>query len=77
MIINMIQVDNPSEVSDEARWGLMRMNRDLLLQRSDWRVMSDRPDSAEWVEWRQKLRDFPETWQPSDVVNFPDSPEQM
>lgn len=75
MIVRMIQVDDPSTVSDEARWELMRLNRDLLLRNSDWRVSGDLPNREAWEEWRQLLRDFPSTWVPDDYVEFPDPPE--
>lgn len=77
MLIEMIQVDDSSEVTDEARWHIMRLNRDNLLQLTDWRAMPDRPNADAWIEWRQQLRDFPATWVPADSVEFPDPPEAL
>jgi hypothetical protein len=71
----MIQVEDPLSVDDEARWALMRLNRDALLKNSDWRVSGDLPNRDEWAQWRQYLRDFPSTWIPADYVEFIDPPE--
>ena len=76
MVVNMIQVEDSSTVTDETRWVLMRLNRDNLLKLTDWRAMPDRTDAEAWIEWRQKLRDFPNTWTPADSVEFPDPPEE-
>ena len=53
----------------------MRAIRDQLLVASDWTVLPDSPlDVAAWVEYRQQLRDFPETWVPAPTVTFPTPP---
>tara|TARA_B110000208_G_C11782938_1_gene434582 strand:+ start:2493 stop:2930 length:438 start_codon:yes stop_codon:yes gene_type:complete len=64
----------PGEYYDwvSAAWALnsdvlmshIRLGRDIKLQISDWRVMPDSPlteeKKAEWVTYRQALRDVPE-----------------
>jgi hypothetical protein len=45
-------------------WDWVRKTRNSLLAVSDNKVPSDAPDSiaAPWKEYRQKLRDLPDTW---------------
>jgi hypothetical protein len=53
----------------------MRHQRDRLLAESDWAMMPDAPtDKTEWAEYRQALRDFPATWTPGPVAEFPLTP---
>jgi len=54
----------------DLTWSDIRATRNNLLAASDWRAMSDVPVmSNEWRDYRQSLRDIPETYSsPSDVV---------
>ena len=53
----------------------MRLHRDRLLAESDWAMMPDAPtDKTAWAEYRQALRDFPATWEPGPVADFPNQP---
>jgi len=53
----------------------MRLLRGDLLQRSDWAMMPDAPtDKIAWAEYRQALRDFPASWEPGPVADFPNPP---
>ena len=54
----------------------MRHQRNLLLVKSDWTQAADDPTgkAAEWATYRQALRDFPGTWTPGPVAEFPDPP---
>jgi len=55
--------------------GEMRRQRDLLLAASDWTQVADAPvDREAWAVYRQALRDFPATWEPGPVAEFPDPP---
>ena len=51
------------ELTEIAKSDLRNL-RDNLLSQSDWRVMPDSPLSddkkAEWIAYRQELRDVPE-----------------
>ena len=41
----------------------MRERRNELLKESDFRVLPDNVKNKDlWIEYRQKLRDLPETW---------------
>ena len=54
---------------------IMRLHRDRLLQESDWTMHSDAPtDKTAWGSYRQALRDFPATWEPSEIADFPEPP---
>ena len=62
-------------------WGDVRIKRDVLLSESDWTQTSDSPltDSkkAEWVTYRQALRDLPANNSSAssiDDVTFPSEP---
>ena len=53
----------------------MRHQRDCLLAASDWTQLPDAPcDRQAWADYRQALRDFPATWTPGPVADFPDPP---
>ena len=60
--------------ADQFRDGL-RHHRDRLLAESDWAMLADAPtDKAEWGAYRQALRDFPASWEPGAVADFPNPP---
>jgi hypothetical protein len=66
---------DPEEVP--AEWWLerMRIRRDAKLAASDWTQTADAPvDKAAWAAYRQALRDFPATWEPSETCKFPLAP---
>lgn len=53
----------------------MRVARDGLLMRCDWTQHLDAPvDRAAWAAYRQALRDFPATWEPGPIADFPNPP---
>lgn len=53
----------------------MRHHRDRLLVASDWTQVADAPvDREAWAVYRQALRDFPASWVPGPVAEFPDPP---
>jgi len=73
--MNLSSPRDPEEVP--AEWWLerMRLHRDRLLAASDWTQTADAPvDKTAWAAYRQALRDFPATWEPSEVCNFPLAP---
>jgi len=45
---------------------VLRMERDILLRQTDWRATVDypNPDKQAWLDYRQALRDLPETAEP-------------
>lgn len=53
----------------------VRVYRNHVLSLSDWAMMPDAPtDKTAWAEYRQALRDFPATWEPGPVADFPNPP---
>lgn len=72
MIVNLLL---PDDATDEMRVVAMKYHRDSMLKASDWTQVGDAPvDQDAWREYRQALRDFPSTWEPSNTVQFPDAP---
>jgi len=64
-----------TEAPDEWLLERMRLRRDRLLVESDWAMIPDTPtDKTAWATYRQALRDFPATWEPSPTVDFPERP---
>jgi hypothetical protein len=73
--MNLSSTFDPEEVPSEWWIERMRIQRDRLLAESDWAMLADAPtDKAEWGAYRQALRDFPETWEPGPVADFPNPP---
>lgn len=74
----------PGEATDEMladAWQAFRRTRNVLLLESDWTQAVDSPltaeQKAEWVTYRQTLRDLPSTVETFDEitgVEWPDKP---
>lgn len=63
------------ETSPEQWLDGCRYWRDKLLAASDWAMMPDAPtDKTAWATYRQQLRDFPSTWTPGPIADFPEAP---
>ena len=75
MNVSCVFGPDPENSNHEA---IMRIHRDRLLAESDWTQLPDSPltDSKKqaWATYRQALRDFPATWTPGPVADFPDPP---
>jgi hypothetical protein len=58
---------------------IVRRDRDIKLQKTDWMTLADSPDiSDEWKAYRKKLRDLPGTLNDTTVlktITWPDEPE--
>ena len=58
---------------------IVRRDRDIKLQKTDWMTLADSPDiSDEWKAYRQALRDLPGTLNDTTVletITWPDEPE--
>lgn len=68
--------DNPDEeIPVEWIWERLRLRRDALLKKSDFRIVADAPwDTQPWLEYRQTLRDLPSTNDDPRLIKFPDMP---
>jgi hypothetical protein len=54
---------------------MMRIVRNHLLAASDWTQLPDAQcDKTAWATYRQALRDFPATWEPSETADCPEVP---
>ena len=87
LVIHDDQYDKPSQAFLEAElatlqaahpWRVVRGNRDDLLRKSDWTAVTDtvlsEADQTAWAEYRQELRDIPQTYDDADDVVWPDAP---
>jgi len=71
-------LDTLKTLPDEWLVERMRIKRDRLLAASDWAMTTDAPtDKEAWSVYRQALRDFPATWEPSEIADFPVSPDYV
>ena len=62
----------------DVSWEDVRSTRDQALADSDWRAVSDRTISQDWIDHRQALRDLPQDFPESanDAAdNWPQPPE--
>ena len=50
----------------------MRKERNKLLSETDYTALPDFPNRDMYLEYRQKLRDFPATW--TEGMTFPEKP---
>jgi hypothetical protein len=63
------------EIPVEWQWERLRVKRDSLLKKSDYRVIADAPwDKQPWLEYRQALRDLTETNSDPKLIVFPNPP---
>jgi len=65
------------DATDDQKLEQVRLWRNVQLSQCDWTVLEDSPLStekiAEWVNYRQQLRDLPETIDLNNPV-IPDPP---
>jgi hypothetical protein len=75
MIAKLDKPEDPENVPADWYEGRMRVRRNLLLTASDFSQLEDAPvDKNAWAAYRQQLRDFPATWTPGPIADFPDPP---
>jgi len=80
---SLVDLYNASAVIDEDNsltgWDLIRQTRNRLLNFSDWTQMPDSPltdsQKADWLGYRQSLRDITSTYSEVEDVVFPDPPK--
>jgi hypothetical protein len=56
----------------------VRAKRNSLLKDSDWAIISDatpKPSKTAWLDYRQALRDVPQTFSSPEEVIWPNKPE--
>lgn len=69
--------EGPEDAVKDYRWSVLREERNRLLGSCDWTQLPDSPvDKVAWENYRQELRDLPDTIKDilEDVI-FPTPPE--
>ena len=68
-----------AEIADDIAWKPVREKRNVLLDISDYALLSDAPYSQSkkkaWKTYRQELRDLPQTYDNVEDVVWPEPPE--
>lgn len=68
----------PDSKISEAKWSLVRRQRDDLIRKTDWTQVGDSQltaeKKAEFAAYRQALRDIPQTYSDPDTVVWPEKP---
>ena len=61
----------------EYVWERLRVRRDALLKRTDYRMIADAPwDRAPWEAYRQALRDLPANTVDPRTAVWPEAPSE-
>lgn len=64
-----------SDYAEETKMSNIRNHRNILLQETDFMVLSDSPEAnTAWLEYRQALRDVPQQNTFPNVVSWPTKP---
>jgi len=65
-------------IRDTRKWAQVRAERDRLLTDCDWTQVADAPLTASvkeaWADYRQALRDIPQTQDDPDSIVWPERP---
>ena len=73
------QLKDVDEAAIEAEYNLtsLRVERNLLLEQSDWTQSRDvtLSNDADWKTYRQALRDITKTYKTLEDVKWPEKPE--
>lgn len=61
----------------DVDWKTIRAQRNYELKSTDWRAVKDRTMSQAWKDYRQALRDLPQTYESANDAadNWPTLPE--
>jgi hypothetical protein len=70
-------IDTTDDIPDEWVWERLRARRNALLTACDWTVLPDQPParSADWITYRQALRDLPDTTSDPREAVWPVAPD--
>ena len=65
-------------IVSDAKWKQIRVQRDPLMRETDWTQMPDAQltaeQKAEFSDYRQALRDIPQTYPDPDTIVWPEKP---
>lgn len=66
------------QVESDRKWAGVRAERDARLSACDWTQVADAPLTASvkqaWADYRQALRDIPQTQDDPDSIVWPETP---
>jgi len=63
------------QIKTEEAWKPVRLKRDMLLTQSDWTQLQDSTaDKNVWAEYRQALRNIPQTFSDPESIVWPQKP---
>lgn len=63
------------DATNEQKWEQIRLWRNIELSQTDWTQLSDAPgDTVAWANYRQALRDLPESSSNPDDIQLPVKP---
>lgn len=69
----------PIPKNDAESLSLIRIERDRLLKETDWVVLRNLETNEQipqsWLDYRQQLRDLPQTFDSIENINWPIKPE--
>jgi len=51
-----------SDILVDVNWDEVKYQREKVLEKSDWRFLSDQTPTQEWTDYRQFLRDLPQNY---------------
>ena len=72
--------DEPRIPTDAEKWDALRRVRFELLALSDWTQVNDVAltieQRAAWADYRQALRDIPQTYDTPESAQFPEAPNE-
>jgi len=72
-----INIDGEIVGEFDVSWQDVRQRRNWMLKNTDWRAVKDRTMSQAWKDYRQALRDLPQTYESANDAadNWPIPPE--
>ena len=78
MTTENLQLDNTPDIPPEKTWDDVRKQRDVMLLHTETQYNFDSPDEIvnAWKEYKQKLRDIPETYKDLEDLNQIEWPTQ-
>ena len=76
IVVSDGKIDLEEKSLEPITWEIIRIQRDYLLQKSDYTQLPDFPNikKTEWATYRQLLRDIPQTYPTPEEVIWPTEP---
>lgn len=70
--------ETPDSIPDDWVWERLRIERDRRLRLTDYRTVDDAPwDAQPWLDYRQALRDLPDTTTDPRQAVWPTEPTEV